>query len=498
MKARTTTIGLVWALLPLTLSSQTARTITNCFDLSGGVTCTSTQSTGPYYGSKLAAVLGGLDGMIQAWEQQRLRAERVAQEERQRQVQEQTEQYFRQAIARQQLVDEETTRKREAAYRVFRPKVDEVVLYYTDSIGVRGPSAERIWAEALERAQDVFTATPDATESRIREDLRPIFQKYSRRKDQYFRVWQQWVDSSKKRIEPLSEKQRVALVDQSVKLEDAFIAGASATDVLGQLTARLRQVEEIGRVCGIFDLTRCGALFVTTDGGAEALRVDDEAAGQSPTGVPIRNKNTLRLQVGAGDRVGTAVIAMPASGYRQVHVTTEFRAGPPAPTRDQVETSLAGVLPQVPPESVKPEEPSRPRLLSSVTVSALLGAAASFGVMNFCTSRATAPAPFGAFLGNAYLPAGSVSGAVKAQCMAVAGGGTFTALVLPLHKLRSSGYANRRARYEKQKTAHEEAKGARTAALMLRARMLDSAVAERVAAASRTTIIRKFQIDSAR
>jgi hypothetical protein len=451
------------------------------------------RSNTDYWSYILGAISGGLEGYNERKQQQELSEYNA----RQRAIMELNEQLMRQSFERQVLLDAEASKKREAAYRIFQPKVDETILFFVDSLGLRGRSAIVASGQAISRAQDIFLATPDATESRIREDLKPLFQPFARRSNAFLRTWNTWVETKGADVADLTRLQKEALVDAALVIRDPFIAGDTIPVLVDHLDKVLQQLMDVAKVCGSYTPTSCRLLRVETDSVGEPIFLDGSQVGTAPANLAVRNAYAPRLGVGVGDYAFESTVSLSASPYTNVKIRTTRRRGPPAPSRNALTDELAPLLPITPSVPTIAVAPSPPKIGRTLLLTGVIGAAAAAATSNLCESRARAPEPFGGISGSTYFPPGTVSSTVKTRCFAVSAGAGSLASILPLHWLRGRIYASRKASYTVAKVQYERAVATRAAVSLRRSAMIDSALVVRQAAERRVTITRAIATEPA-
>lgn len=209
-------------------------TITNCYKYSSGtsVSCTSTSLPPARRTGWAGALEAFADGLAEA-AAQRERDQAVA---RQRALDEQyrlmVNSILEERAAQARALDSERalaaqreTQRIEAAYRIFQPKFVAVARQFVDSIGIRGEAYKAVLAELNPVAQDIFAASPDASEAKIRDDLRPLFRKYGARVSEADAALTAWIKLRRPRLSNLSKAAQDLLVDKVEGEYNAFVAG---------------------------------------------------------------------------------------------------------------------------------------------------------------------------------------------------------------------------------------------------------------------------------
>jgi hypothetical protein len=116
-----------------------------------------------------------------------------------------------------------------AAYRLFQPKLVLVAQYYIDSIGIRGAAHQALLDEMAPVARDIFLASPNASETKIKEDLRPLFVKYSERSKNATRELGRWIGANRQRLTGLGEKAQQVLATSVDAEYNRLVAGKAVT-----------------------------------------------------------------------------------------------------------------------------------------------------------------------------------------------------------------------------------------------------------------------------
>jgi hypothetical protein len=209
---------------------------------------------------------------------------------------------------------------------------------------------------------------------------------------------------------------------------------------------------------------------VVAQGGAKPMSIDEVTRALvqgTPSGVvALARERCLDFPVDAyGERLrlaGATPGTVRALGL-VCRAGTPIASGPVLRSRFELErVALAQqVKPTLPVEPVAPGKPSR---VAPVLLGALLGGGGFFGSGVLCTSTQTAPAPFGGFVGNRYLPPGESYSAKSTGCSAgiAAGAGLGTmALTWMIQRGRygsaSRAYDVAMARYPAQRADAERA-----------------------------------------
>lgn len=250
-------IGLVigaTAVYPLGAEGQ-GTTVTNCYADAGGrsATCFSSQSRPRGWAAALGAMADELAAQSARDERARAEAQRRALDEQYLAL---VNSALEERAAKARALDEARRaeadaerRRSEAAYRLFQPKLVLVVQRFIDSTGIGGAAHQMLLDEIVPVASDIFLASPDASEAKIGEDLRPLFMKYSGRSKIASGELSRWVTLNRQKLLSLGEKARQSLAVSVEADFNRFVAGQSPslnTRVFDQL---MKDFEVNNKLC---------------------------------------------------------------------------------------------------------------------------------------------------------------------------------------------------------------------------------------------------------
>jgi hypothetical protein len=476
-------------------TKPTVKTETTCRQspLGTSVSCTSTErEVGPYYGGGVGgALLAGFAGALDGWAKAGQEREVAEAKARETALASANLLYLEKLMASRQAEDELAQQKREAALRIFQPKVNEVIWAYVDSIGLRQEALTQASQEALDRARDIFLAMPDATASRIREDLSPIFAKYVRRKNDFQRALEKWATAKKGDLTSLDAPSSIALADFAVQLQSSFLADPTLP-VEVKLNSAVSELSEVKSLCGFFDLARCKVVKIKSDNPGDVVLLDGRPLGQAPVTTAVRSSK-VKIEVGDGDW-RYATYATFDAAITEIGIRSTRKYGEPAPARSELESILAPRLPEVPEARTVPIQ-SKPRAMYwTLASSALSGIAVATIAKGQCVQRATAPAPFGGFIGGQYLAPGEQSVGAVTKCQGLVGAGGFTLALWPIDRMRRALNARAAKTFTEKKAEYTASVTARSLAETRRRSIVDSAMAVREEISRRSTVVRTHSI----
>lgn len=496
------TFGLSDAAYLRAQTKPTVRTQTTCSPVAGDIICTSIErevrpyygerEVRPYYGGGVGGyLLGGLGGLLEGWEEDRQRKEVAEAKARETALASANLLYLEKLLASQKADDELAQQKREAALRIFQPKVNEVIWALADSIGLRQEALTQASQEALDRARDIFLAMPDATASRIREDLSPIFAKYVRRKNDFQRALQKWAAAKKGDITSLDVPSSIALADFAVQLQSSFLADPTLP-VEVQLNSAVSELREVKSLCGFFDLATCRVLKIKSDNPGDVVLFDGRSLGQAPVTSAVRSFKG-KVEVGDGDWKYATYATLEAA-ITEIGIRSTRKFGEPAPARSELESILAPRLPEVPEVRTIPIQSKPHAVFWTLAGSALSGMAVATVAKSQCVQRATAPSPYGGFIGGQYLAPGEQSVGAVTKCQGLLGAGGFTLALWPINRTRRALNARAAKTFAEKKAAYSASVTARSLAETRRRFMVDSAMAVREEISRRSTVVRTHSI----
>ncbi len=231
---------------------------------------------------------------------------------------------------RERLADEAAARRRDAALRLFSPKVTEVILSFADSIGLRGAAFKEAEGAALKIAEDIFETNPDANQVRIQDDLRPLFSMYSRRKNQFFAVWKSWASSNRITIDSLNKPQRLHLIDAAISAQETYLLKPDENQTESAFSSALLQATEHRRLCNKSRSNSCRVLQVKTDRFGETITLNGAAVGRSPTSFTVDASEKNTITIGDGEWLHSESLAPPAKIWTALGVSTSIKLGVPA------------------------------------------------------------------------------------------------------------------------------------------------------------------------
>jgi hypothetical protein len=493
------TLGLSDAAYLRAQTKPKVKTETTCSQspLGGDFSCTSIErEVRPYYGRGVGgALLAGFVGALEGWEKDGREREAAAAKARENALASANMLYLEKLLASRKAEDELAQQKREAALRIFQPKVNEVIWAYADSMGLRQEALRQASQEALDRARDIFLAMPDATASRIREDLSPIFAKYGRRKNDFQRVLQKWATARKDDITSLDAPSSIALADFAVQLQSSFLADPTLP-VEVQLNSVVSEIKEVKSLCGFFELARCKVVKIKSDNPGDVVLLDGQSLGQAPVTSAVHSSKggvISKIEVGAGDWK-YATLATFGAAITEIGIRSTRKYGEPAPTRSELESLLTPWLPEVPEARTMPIQPKPHAMFWTLAGSALSGVAVATVAKSQCVQRATAPAPFGGFIGGQYLAPGEQSASAATKCLGLVGAGGFTLALWPINRARRASNARAVKTYAEKKAAYSASVAGRSLAESRRRFMVDSAMAVREEISRRSTVVRTHSI----
>jgi hypothetical protein len=229
--------------------AQSVTTTCNRF-LDGTTVQCKSRETGPYFGGGtkglvIAGLFGGLEGYGKSLQAEQERAVALRREALLRQ----SEQLLAEAVRATAVADEVARKRREASLRLFQRKADEVIATYVDSLDLYGVALTNATTEALAVAKDIFVARPDASEAIIREDLRPVFAAYARRRAVFVGLVGGWAQANQTALLGFSELGRARLIETAMAVEDAYVAGSTSGSTTAPLDSALRALTENRAQC---------------------------------------------------------------------------------------------------------------------------------------------------------------------------------------------------------------------------------------------------------
>ncbi len=235
-------------------------------------------------------------------------------------------------------------------------------------------------------------------------------------------------------------------------------------------------------------------LEVRTDRAPEPVFLNGIRVGLTPATFDVDSGGTVTLRIGeAAYRVDTTVM-VPAERTVIVEVSTsERRTGEP-PVRDDVERELQPLFRPVADLPSVPTAPKPPTGGGSFGLGLLMAGAATAASMAPCTTMATAPSPYGGFLGSTYYSSGTVVPAIRYGCAGAAGGSALIVGSMVIHALRKAAFRGTRKRYEGRVAAYREQEAERERNIQSNLRLVDSTMAYRRTQAARTIITRSISV----
>lgn len=256
------------------------------------------RETGPYYGGGtkglvLAGLFGGLEGYGQSLQAEQERAVALRRDALLRQ----SEQLLANAVRASAVADEFARERREASLRLFQRKTYEVIATYVDSLDLYGVALTTATTEALAVAKDIFVARPDASEAIIREDLRPVFAAYARRRAVFVGVVGGWARANQTALLDFSELGRSRLIEAAMAVEDAYVAGSTSGSTTAPLDAALRALTENRALCRRGFMAPCQTSLLSEAARNELAVLHTQAAASRARRLPMlqqRRQQALR------------------------------------------------------------------------------------------------------------------------------------------------------------------------------------------------------------
>jgi hypothetical protein len=134
---------------------------------------------------------------------------------------------------------ERERRRLESAYRLFQPKLTSVVTQYADSIGIRGQAYDVLLKQVTAVAQDIFVASPDASEEKIKGDLRPVFVRFAARGKIANAELSSWIRKNSSKILMLGTPPKSQLLEDLEVAYDRYVASLTTEIDYSKLDSRL-------------------------------------------------------------------------------------------------------------------------------------------------------------------------------------------------------------------------------------------------------------------
>lgn len=398
------------------------------------------------------------------------------------------------SIRRERLADEAAARRRDAALRLFSPKVTEVILSFADSIGLRGAAFKEAEGAALKIAEDIFEMSPDANQARIQDDLRPLFSMYSRRKNQFFEIWKSWASSNRLTIDSLNELQRLHLIDAVITAQETFLLKPDENQPVPAFSTALIQATEHKRLCNSSKSNSCRALLIETDRVGETITLNGAVVGKSPTTFSVNASDKNTITIGDSEWFHSESLAPPAKIWTALVASTSIKQGPPAPERRELTEQLVAILPRIPSLPPVPPLPRKSGLFASASGSVLLAGASVLVAGDYCRKRATANSPFGGFHGGTYLANGETSSRIQTSCSLGISSIVAAISFLPLKTLTTSRFRTRQKQYDAAVKVRAAAEAKVIETNRLRDHLIDSVMTIRRVTANTRTITRTITV----
>lgn len=241
-------------------------------------------------------------------------------------------------------------------------------------------------------------------------------------------------------------------------------------------------------------------LTVRSDRTGEPVQINGIAVGVTPMTLDVDTGGTFALSIGERDYRRDTTVVVPPERTATVEVATIERNAARPPVRSEVELELTPLFRPVPELPSPPKAPSRPTGGGSFGMGLLIGGVATAAALSPCTSMATAPSPYGGFVGSTYYPAGTTVPSLRFGCAGAAGGAALIFGSTFLHAIRKATFRGRQRSFEARQVEYGELESKREQIIRANLNLIDSTMAYRRELATRKTITRPItiQISTAR